>query len=338
MKALFIAKPGKAEVREIEKPSPNKEQVLIKVGKVGFCGGDLNGFRGSFALQEYPVILGHEMGGIIEELGKNVPSDFSQGMKVTVYPYKNCAKCVACRTGLPNACIDNRTMGVRRPGAVTDYIVVPYRDIYPSRSLTTSELALVEPLAVGFHAVKRGQIKKNDIVVVFGCGVVGIGAIKSAAIRGAKVIAVDIDEKKISIAQDAGAMHGINSTKTDVISFIDSITNGDGPNVVIEAIGNPATFRLAVDIVRFTGTVVYIGYAKKSVEYDTGVIVQKELNIFGSRNSLGDFPDVIKMLEAGSFPVNKVISKVVTLEKAGDALARWSQCPGEFTKILVNLE
>lgn len=338
LKALYIIEPGKTEIREVDKPSVASGNVLLRVSKVGFCGGDLNAYRGTFSLQEYPVILGHEIGAVIEECGSGVPSRYLESKKVTIMPYKNCGACISCRRGFPNACIDNRTLGVRRPGAMTDYILVSWRDIYSSEILNTTELALVEPLSVGFHAVQRGQILEEDTVVVLGCGLVGIGAVASAAERGAKVVAVDIEDKKIEIAKAAGALYGINSLKTDTTSEILNITSGEGPEVVIEAIGNPSTFRFAVDIVCFTGTVVYIGYAKRPVEYETKTIVQKELNIYGSRNCLKEFSDVIKYLEKGYFPVNDVVSKIVTLEQAGQALADWSEQPGAFTKIIVDLE
>jgi threonine dehydrogenase-like Zn-dependent dehydrogenase len=338
MKALFLVEPGKTEIREVKKPSLGEGQVLLKVSKVGFCGGDLNGFRGTFALQEYPVILGHEIGAVIEEVDGGVPENLRAGMHVTVSPYKNCGTCFSCRRGFPNACQDNRTMGVRRPGAMTRYVAVSWQDIYCSEKLTPVELALVEPLTVGFHAINRGRIDKDYTVLVLGCGIVGMGAIASAAMRGAKVIAVDIDDRKIAIARKAGAQYGINSTKTELAGGVMKITDNQGPMAVVEAIGNPATFKLAVEIVAFTGTVVYIGYAKTPVEYDTKKIVQKELNIYGSRNCLGDFPEVIKMLETGRFPVRDVISKTVSLEEAGNSLAKWSENPGGYLKIMVDLE
>ena len=337
MKALYLVEPGKTEIRDIDPPRPTKAEVLLRVETVGFCGGDLNGFRGTFALQKYPVVLGHEVGAIIKEIGSNVPDQFHPGMKVTVSPYKNCSKCFSCKHDKPNACQDNQTMGVRRPGAMTRYITVHWQDLYSSEKLSTTELALVEPLTVGFHATNRGQIKTSDTVTVLGCGIVGMGAIASASARGARVIAVDIDYKKLELAEKAGASYGINSTKENIHEMLSSLTDCNGPDVIIEAVGHPITFRAAVDEVAFTGRIVYIGYAKMPVEYDTKVIVQKELSIFGSRNCLGDFPAVIKYLEERNFPTDEVITKTVPLEEAGQALSSWSDHPEQFTKIMVDL-
>jgi len=338
MKALYIIEPGKTELREIEPPRPAAGEVLLRVGVVGFCGGDLNAFRGTFPLQQYPVILGHEIGATIEELGSAVPESFGIGTNVTVSPYRNCGRCVPCKHGRPNACRDNRTMGVRREGAMTKYITVPHGDVYPSDKLTVKELALAEPLTVGFHAVERGRVCSADKVAVLGCGIVGLGVVAGSAARGAEVIAIDIDDAKLEIAAKAGARHTVNSTTTDLHEALSKLTDGCGPDVVVEAVGRPATFRAAVEEVAFTGRVVYIGYAKVPVEYETKLFVQKELDILGSRNCLGDFPTVIDTLEKGSFPVAEVISRIVPLAQAGDALAQWNDNPAAVTKILVSME
>ena len=351
MKALYIVEPGKTELREIDKPKPADGQVLLRVGMVGFCGGDLNAFRGTMPMQHYPTILGHEIGATIEKLGPNVPDKFRPGssaigMNVTVSPYQNCGHCTPCKRNRPNACRDNRTMGVRRPGAMTEYIAVLHSDIYYSSKLTLKELALVEPLTVGFHAASRGRVSPSDKVAVFGCGIVGLGAVLGSSARSAHVIAVDIVDRKLDVARKAGARHTINSAKADLHEDLSELTDGQGPDVVIEAVGSPATFRAAVEEVVFTGRVVYIGYAKQPVEYETKLFVQKELDILGSRNCLGDFPRVIEALETGSpqdasprrFPIDDVITKVVSLEQAGQALVNWSENPADVTKIMVNMQ
>lgn len=336
MKALFLTEIGKTEIREIDIPVPGANQVLLKIGMVGFCGGDLNGFKGLFELQEYPNVLGHEVGATIVQKGLNVPNTFDIGSQVTIYPYLNCGTCVSCRKGRRNACQDNKTMGVRRPGAMTHYIVIDWEDLYVSKHLSLAELALVEPLTVGFHAAARGSITANDCVAVIGCGIVGLGAIASAVNRGAKVIAIDIDESKMEIARKIGAQHTIHSSQVDLHEELMKITQGDGPDVIIEAVGNHNTYRIAVEEVAYTGRVVCIGYAKKTVEFNTGIFVRKEIEILGSRNCTDEFPEVIQYLEDGKFPVDAVISKTVSLNQAGKALADWAENPSGITKIMVD--
>jgi len=338
MKALFLTAVGKTEVREIEMPQPGPEEVLLKIGMVGFCGGDLNGFKGLFELQEYPNILGHEVGGIIEQIGSHVPDSFKIGQKATIYPYLNCGTCISCRKNRRNACQDNKTMGVRRPGAMTKYIAIHWQDLFVSDKLSLRELALVEPLTVGFHAAARGRISSEDCVAVIGCGIVGMGAIASAVNRGANVIAIDIDESKMEIAKKIGAANTINSSKVDLHQALSEITNGDGPDVIIEAVGNSFTYRAAVEEVAYTGRVVCIGYAKSTVEFNTGLFVRKEIEILGSRNCTNEFPEVIEYLEKGKFPVDDVISMVVSIDEAGAALQQWSTTPAGITKIMVDLE
>ncbi len=336
MKALFLTAIGQTELREIEKPIPGPDEVLLRIGMVGFCGGDLNGFKGLFELQEYPNVLGHEVGGSIEQMGTNVPKTFNIGNKVTVYPYLNCGKCISCRKGRKNACQDNKTMGVRRPGAMTHYITIHWKDLFVSSQLSLKELALVEPLTVGFHAAARGRISSQDRVAVIGCGIVGMGAIASAVNRGAEVIAIDIDDSKMEIAKKIGVAHTINTSKENLHEALMRITHGDGPDVIIEAVGNAITYLAAVEEVAYTGRVVCIGYAKSPVEFNTGLFVRKEIEILGSRNCTDEFPEVIAYLEAGKFPVQEVISKVVSLENAGAALAGWATDPKGITKIMVD--
>jgi threonine dehydrogenase-like Zn-dependent dehydrogenase len=226
-------------------------------------------------------------------------------------------------------------MGVQRDGAMTEFISVPRERLYTAR-LSLKELCLVEPLTVGAHAAARGRVTADDIVAVFGCGGIGLGAIASSAFRGATTIAIDMDEKKLEIARKAGAVHLINTTKEDLHDRLSAITAGDGPDVVIEAIGLPLTFRAAVEEVAFTGRVVYIGYAKEPVSYETRLFVQKELDILGSRNALPeDFREVIRMLESGGFPVDDAVSAIVSPEEAVAVLAEWSASPARFTKIMV---
>ena len=338
MKALFLTAIGQTEIREIEKPSIGPEEVLLKIGMVGFCGGDLNGFKGLFELQEYPNVLGHEVGGTIEEIGSQVPESFKLGNKVTVYPYLNCGKCISCRKGRRNACQDNKTMGVRRPGAMTRYIAIHWQDLFTSEKLSLKELALVEPLTVGFHAAARGRVSSQDRVAVIGCGIVGMGAIASAVNRGAEVIAIDIDDSKMDITKKIGVAHTINTSREDLHEALMRITDGDGPDVIIEAVGNAVTYRAAVDEVAYTGRVVCIGYAKSAVEFNTGIFVRKEIEILGSRNCTDEFPEVIAYLEAGKFPVDEVISKTVSLDDAGAALADWAANAKGITKIMVDFD
>lgn len=337
MKALVIQQPGRAEIASVAEPAANEDTLLLKVRMVGFCGSDLNTFRGKNPMVSYPRILGHEVSATIIE-GSRVDPNLVAGLDVTLSPYSSCGVCAACRRGRPNACKFNETLGVQRDGALAEYIRVPAEKLYRAK-LSLTELCLVEPLTVGFHAVARGRVSPSDTVAIFGCGGVGLGAVAASSFRGAKTIAVDVSQEKLQTARAAGAAHTINTTREDLHARLLEITDGLGPDVVIEAIGLPETFRAAVEEVSFTGRVVYIGYAKEPVAYETKLFVQKELDILGSRNALPeDFRAVIQMFEEGRFPVNEAISSVVALEEAPEALRAWSEDPSRVKKIMVRLD
>ena len=337
MKAFRIVEAGRTEIVDVAVPEPGSEEVLLRVNVVGYCGSDLNTYRGKNPMVTLPRIPGHEVAATIEVAGAAVPPPWRPGQLVTLSPYTSCGRCPACLRQRPNACQFNQTMGVQRDGALTEYVAVPWQKLYRSEKLAAREFALVEPLTVGFHAAARGAVAKGDVVAVFGCGAIGLGAIAGAAWRQAEVIAIDIDDAKLAVARRAGAAHTVNSASADLHKALGALAPG-GPDVAIEAVGLPATFRAAVEEAAFTGRVVYIGYAKEPVAYETRLFVQKELDIRGSRNALPeDFRAVIGMLEAGRFPVDDVITCTVPLAGAGEALRRWSENPAAFMKILVQV-
>jgi threonine dehydrogenase-like Zn-dependent dehydrogenase len=227
---------------------------------------------------------------------------------------------------------------VQRDGAMTEYLSVPAQRIFTG-NLSIKELCLVEPLTVGFHAVARGRVTQQDTVAIIGCGGVGLGAVAGSGIRGARTIGIDVDEDKLRIARAAGATDTINTATEPLHERLMELTSGRGPDVIIEAIGLPQTFRAAVEEVAFTGRVVYIGYAKEPVAYETRLFVQKEIDILGSRNALpGDFEAVIRMLEAKRFPVDEAVSSIISLDQVPDALNEWSREPARVKKILVDLD
>ena len=337
MKAIVVQEPGKAMLTEILEPSNNFGEALLQVRMIGLCGTDLKTFRGENPLVTFPRVLGHEVAATIIHAGGGRSNDLVEGTAVTLAPYTACGQCASCLRGRPNACRSNQTLGVQRDGALTERIAVPFEKLY-SANLSFKELCLVEPLTVGFHAAKRGRITNRDTVAVFGCGGVGLGAISASAFHGARVIAIDMDDAKLEIARKAGAADIVHSGEEDLHHRLSKLTDGRGPDCIIEAIGLTQTFRASVEEVAFTGRVVYIGYAKEPVAYETSLFVQKELDIMGSRNALPeDFREVIRMLEEKRFPVDDVISAVVPIEETPDILRRWSDNPAAFTKIMVRV-
>lgn len=336
MKAINILSERQMAVVDVPQQEVGPGQVLLKMEYVGFCGSDLNTFLGRNPMVKLPVIPGHEIGAVIESVGEGVPESLKVGMVVTVNPYTNCGKCASCRNGRVNACQNNETLGVQRNGAMRERMVLPWQKVIPTEGLDTRTSALVEPMSVGFHAVSRAEVEDIDCVMVIGCGMVGLGAVVRSALRGAKVIAVDIDDSKLALAKQMGATFVINSASEDLHQRLVEITEGDGPSVVIEAVGSPATYRMAVEEVAFTGRVVYIGYAKSEIAFQTKLFVQKELDIRGSRNAQpSDFRAVIQYLQRGTCPVEQLISAEATPETAESVMTQWSESPGQVFRILV---
>lgn len=339
MKAVQIQAPGQCEWVDIGEPrGPGEGEVLLKLEVVGYCGSDLSTFRGLNPLVSYPRIPGHEIGATVAEIGPGVDPRWKAGMQVLVSPYRHCGRCLACRAGRTNACRANETLGVQRDGAMTEAVVVPADKLFSSPRLDFAELALVEPLTVGFHAVERGEVGPGDVVGVFGCGAIGLGAIAGAAAREARVIAIDIDAGKLDLARRCGAAEMVHAGEGRLEESLMELTGGHGPHVLIEAVGSPSTFRSCVELVGFAGRVVYIGYAKAPVEYETKHFVLKELDIRGSRNALPeDFERVIGFLETGVFPVEEVVTRTVSLAEAPAALKAWDADPSSITKVQVRV-
>lgn len=337
MKALQITEPGQACLIDVAEPTPAAGHVLLRIRTVGYCGTDLSTFRGANPLVSYPRIPGHEVAATIAALGEGV-SEWHVGQDVLVFPYNACGKCAACRANRPNCCQFNQTLGVQRDGVLAEYAVLPAESLLSAEGLSLRELALVEPLTVGAHAVSRGEVTSDDLVLVFGCGAIGLGVIAAASDLGARVIAADVDDAKLELARKCGAWETINSHSQDLSARTAELSGSQGPNVVIEAVGLPQTFRDAIELVAYAGRVVYIGYAKAKVEYETKYFVLKELDIRGSRNALrGDFRSVINMLRRGVVPVADIVTREVSLTEAPASLRSWSDAPAEVTKIHVRL-
>lgn len=340
MKAIQISHSQELNIIDIEKPqAPAKGEILLRLSYVGFCGSDINTFMGRNSMALNPVIPGHEVGAVIEAVGEGVPEGLKPGMTVTCNPYTNCGKCASCRNQRVNACQHNETLGVQRNGAMREYITLPWEKVIPAGLLDTKTCALVEPMSVGFHAVSRAQVTDIDVVLVIGCGMVGMGAVVRSAMRGATVVAADIDDEKLALARQMGASYTINTKTENVHPRLLEMTSGFGPDVVIEAVGSTPTYQMAVDEVAFTGRVVCIGYAKSEVSFQTKYFVQKELDIRGSRNAQpSDFRAVIHYLERGTCPTDKLITKVIHPEEALDAMRWWSENPGKVFRILVDFQ
>ena len=261
MKALVCVKPGHFEYQSIARAELTKGSAIIKIKRIGVCGTDLHAFEGTQPYFEYPRILGHELAG--ELVAVDDASGFEIGEVVTFLPYFSCGRCVACLTGKPNCCIKIKVCGVHQDGGMAEYLSVPSSSLVHGDGLSFDELALVEPLSIGAHGVRRAKITEGEYVLIVGAGPIGLGTMEFARIAGANVIALDINDNRLQFCKDRlNVSHTINALSTDVTEQLMGITKGEMPTVVIDATGNLKAIQNSFKYIAHGGRYVLIGLQK----------------------------------------------------------------------------
>ena len=335
--AIILNEPGKVSIQDLVFPILKKGEALLKIKYGGICGSDLSSYRGRFAYVSYPRIPGHEFSAEIAEIEEN-DRNLKPGMTVIANPYFNCDACYSCRQGKVNCCVNNQTMGVQRDGAFVRYITMPMEKIIDGKGLSAETLALVEPLTISYHAVKKARISKGDKVLVVGAGTIGIFAMLAAKHFGAEVCICDISQKKLDIAKKLGADHTIiNDTGENFAQTVSQFTGGDGFAVTVEAVGLPSTFQNCIDAVAYSGEVIVIGVGQENVDFDFSILQKKELTIHGSRNAVTvDLIEVIEWIQKENLDLSSMITKMYPFEEGAEAFAEMDENTGEIVKILLN--
>lgn len=337
MKTVLINKPFEIAVTDTEKPVPGEGEALLKILYCGICGADVASYTGNQPFTTYPRIPGHEFSAEIVSIPEN-DRGLKAGDIITANPYFNCGGCYSCQRGYVNCCTDNKTMGVQRDGSFCEYVAMPVERIYDGRGLSAKELALVEPFTISWHAVNRAPVKKGDRVLVVGAGPIGLFALISALEKGAEVYVSDILDGRLKKALEFGAAGVINSAKTDVVAESQRITNGNGFDVCIEACGQSVTFLNCIDCAAFAGNIILIGNGKKETTFLHSILLKKELNVFGSRNSYpADFRAVIELIASGRVDIMKMVSDIYPMDKADEAFKALADNNGELCKVLVKI-
>lgn len=335
MKTVFIEKPGEIAVVETKMPVAGKGEALLKVRYCGICGADVASYTGNQPFTTYPRIPGHEFSAEIVEIPEN-DRGLKKGDIITANPYFNCGTCYSCRRGLVNCCTDNRTMGVQRDGSFSEYITMPIERIYDGHGLSAGELALVEPFTISYHALHRAKIKEGSRVLVVGAGPIGLFAIIAAKAQGAVVYAADLLDGRLEKAKHFGADGVINSGKCDLKEEAMKITGNDGFDTVVEACGQSVTFLASIDCAAFGGNIILIGNGKKETTFLHSVLLKKELNVFGSRNSLpSDFRDVIGLIASKTVNVLDMVSDIYPIDRADEAFKALVNNDGSLAKVLI---
>lgn len=311
MRAIACAGVGKMSLINARKPNIlEADEVLIAIKRIGICGTDIHAFAGNQPFFTYPRILGHELSGIIEAVGSGV-EHIAIGDKVAIIPYMHCGICLACSNGKTNCCTHMQVLGVHTDGGMAEYVKLPSSQVLIVNELTLDTAAILEPLSIGAHAIRRAQIHEGETVLVIGAGPIGLGVARFAKLQGAKTIIMDIKEDRLLFCQGwADCEIGINSS-SDALQKLLEINNGILPSTVLDATGNKESMMKAFDFVCHGGKLVYVGLVKDTISFFNPDFHSKELTLLGSRNATKeDFHYVISCLSKGLINPSYVTKKI----------------------------
>ena len=310
MKTWVCTQPGNFENKITNAPTQKNGYTILQIKRVGICGTDLHAYEGTQPFFNYPRILGHELSACIIETDN---PDFASGESVTIIPYFNCGKCIACKNGKPNCCEQLKVLGVHIDGALSEFISVPSYSLVKNRGLSFDELALVEPLSIGAHGVKRANIQSGEFVLIVGAGPIGLGVIEFAKIAGASVIVMDVQETRLQFCNEKLKVDfTINPFKEEVLKKLMEITNGEMPSVVIDATGNLQAINQSFQYLAHGGRYVLVGLQKGDIVFSHPEFHKREATLMSSRNATReDFEFVISSIISGAiYPKNYITHRV----------------------------
>ena len=323
MKYIVCEKPGRFTLLEKPEPGAKTGEALVKIKKVGICGTDLHAYAGNQAFFTYPRILGHELAAEVLEIGDN-DQGIAVGDKVVIMPYLSCGKCVACRHGKTNCCSRLEVLGVHTDGGMQEIVSLPVEILIPAPDLTLEEMAIVEPLSIGDHAIRRAQLSPGETIVVIGCGPIGLGLMKMAQLAGARVIAIDINDQRLEYAKTKIGVDIIVNATEDPLAEVKELTNGDLATAVFDATGHKGALESGIDYMAHGGRYVFVGLSKGYLSFSHPVIHAKEATLMCSRNATPeDFKHVISVLETGNFPTGSFITHQVPFTEMIDRFDSW---------------
>jgi len=323
MKYIVCEEPGNFQLKEKEAPKRKKGEALLKVNKVGICGTDLHAYTGNQPFFTYPRILGHELATQVVEIDEN-SKGIKAGDNVVIMPYLSCGHCVACRNGKTNCCTQIQVLGIHTDGGMQEQITVPADILLPANNLTDNQMAIVEPLAIGAHAIRRADVQPGETVVVVGCGPIGIGIMKLAQIQGAKVIALDMNQDRLQYAKEIIGVDYVVNVNEDPVKQISDITNGDLATVVFDASGHKGALESGPSYMAHGGKFVLVGLSKGELTFTHPAIHAKETTLLCSRNAtVADFEHVINILD--QFPTDSFITHNVHYTDMKDNFDSWLQ-------------
>ena len=337
MKTLVCIRPGEFKYETGEQPELQPGQAIIKIKRIGICGTDLHAFEGTQPFFEYPRILGHELSG--ELIAVDGAAGFEISEAVSFIPYFYCGKCIACQKGKQNACVNIKVCGVHQHGGMVEYLSIPSYSLIHGEGLSFDALALVEPLAIGAHGVRRAAVIKGEYVLVIGAGPIGLGTMEFARIAGGKVIALDINNDRLKFCKERlNVKHAINALDIDVVQQLMAITNGDMPTVVIDATGNLKAINNAFQYMAHGARYVLIGLQKGDIHFSHPEFHKREATLMSSRNATReDFEHVIDCMKRKEVDPTTYITHRVLFDQVKDEFESWLNPANGVIKALVEV-
>lgn len=336
MKYIICEKPGLFVIKEKTTPDLMAGEAMVKIKKVGVCGTDLHAYAGNQAFFTYPRILGHELAAEIIDI-KADNSKLKPGDKVVIMPYLSCGSCIGCRNGKTNCCTDIQVLGVHTDGGMQEIINVPVEILLPTPNLSLEEMAIVEPLAIGDHAIRRAGIVGGETIVVIGCGPIGIGIMKLAQIAGAKVIALDVNQERLDYAQNNIGVDFIVNGSNEPLEKIRALTQNDLATAVFDATGHKGALEYGINYMAHGGRYVLVGLSKDNLTFNHPAIHAKETTLMCSRNAtIDDFNHVIKVLGQGRFPTGSFITHQVEFGEMPAKFDSWLNPETGVIKAIIN--
>lgn len=337
MNTLICTTPGNFEYKFADKPELLKDTAIIKIKRIGICGTDLHAYRGTQPYFTYPRILGHELAGDLVEFD-NAPG-FKTGEAVTFIPYFNCGECIACRSGKPNCCVNIKVCGVHADGGMVEYLRVPSYSLIHGGGLSYDELALIEPLAIGAHGIRRAAVQPGEFVVVIGAGPIGLGTMEFARIAGGKVIVIDVSDTRLNFCKDNLKIeHIINPLKHDAVEQVREITGGDMASVVIDATGNLNAINGGINYLAHGGSYVLIGLQKEAFSFSHPEFHKRESTLMSSRNATrADFEYVIDCMKKGLVDAKNYITHRTGFGQVKDEFESWLNPANGVIKAMVEV-
>ena len=340
MKALQLVEPKHWQLIDIqEPPAPAAGEAVVRVHEVGICGTDYSGYLGKMPFYSYPRIPGHELGVEVVAVGEGV-NHVQPGDRCSVEPYINCQQCYSCRSGHTNCCEHHQTLGVHCDGGMRPMFTLPARKLHISRKLSFEQLALVETLAIGCHAVERGAPKPGEIVLVIGAGPIGLSVVEFAKLSGARTVVMDTNERRLEFVRDSMKVPDTLLSKDveENVKALEAIGGGTLPQVVIDATGSHHSMSAALRYLSFAGRLVYVGVTSEELHFGHPLMHRRELTLLASRNALStDFSRIIQLIEDGKINTNPWITHRAPLEEVQERFADWLNPANGVLKAVVSV-